>query len=116
MCTLPESRKSPALRGFVGGRYAFVCTSLYHSAIFERAHPGENAPKRSTFFCIGIHALPAPVKAHTAPHVWTQAWLECVLIGSVPLHHEFFNALLLSCNVRSIELLLIELLDDQLYR
>ena len=116
MCTLPERRKRPALRGFVGERCALGCTSLYHSAIFERAHPGENAPKRRTFFCIGIHALPAPVKAHTAPHVWTQAWLECVLIGSVHLCHEFFNALLFTRNVRSIELLLIELLDDQLYR
>ena len=36
--------------------------------------------------------------------------------GGVTLRHDFFNALLLSCNVRSIELLLIELLDDQLYR
>ena len=45
MCTLPESRKRPALRGFVGGRCALGCTSLYHSAIFERAHPDENAAK-----------------------------------------------------------------------
>lgn len=73
-------------------------------------------PKRRTFFCRGIHAPPVSVKAHTAPHVRTQARLACVLVHSVPLHHEFFNALLLSCNVRSIELLLIELLDDQLYR
>ena len=74
------------------------------------------ASKRRTFSCRGIHALPVSVKAHTAPHVRTQARLACVLVHSVPLHHEFFNALLLSCNVRSIELLLIELLDDQLYR
>ena len=45
MCTLPEGRKRPALRGFVGGRCVLGCTSLYHSAIFERAHPGENAAK-----------------------------------------------------------------------
>ena len=45
MCTLPERRKRPALRGFVGGRCALGCTSLYHSAIFERAHPDENAAK-----------------------------------------------------------------------
>lgn len=72
MCTLPESRKRPALRGFVGGRCVLGCTSLYHSAIFERAHPDENAaktPKRRTFFCLGIHAPPASVKAHTTPHV-----------------------------------------------
>ena len=46
MCTLPESRKRPALRDFVGGRCALGCTSLYHSAIFEREHPDENAAKR----------------------------------------------------------------------
>ena len=45
MCTLPEDRKRPALRGFVGGRSALGWTSLYHSAIFERAHPEENAAK-----------------------------------------------------------------------
>ena len=76
----------------------------------------ENAPGRRAFSCRGIHAPPVSIKAHTAPHVRTQARLACVLVHSVPLHHEFFNALLLSCNVRSIELLLIELLDDQLYR
>ena len=39
-----------------------------------------------------------------------------MLVGSVPLRHEFFDALLLSCDVRILKLLLIELLDDQLYR
>ena len=70
MCTLPESRKRPALRGFVGGGCALGCTFLYHSAIFERAYPDENAAKtkRRTFSCRGIHALPVSVKAHTAPH------------------------------------------------
>ena len=76
----------------------------------------ENAPKRRGFSCRGIHALPATVKAHTAPHVRTQAGLAYVLVGSVPLRHEFFNALLFSRNVRSLKLLLIELLNDQLYR
>ena len=47
MCTSPTSQKRPALRGFVGGRCALGCTSLYHSAIFERAHPDENAAKRA---------------------------------------------------------------------
>lgn len=46
MCTLRAIRIRPALRDFVGGRCALGCTSLYHSAIFERAHPGENAAKR----------------------------------------------------------------------
>lgn len=45
MCTLRAIRIRPALRDFVGGRCALGCTSLYHSAIFERAHPDENAAK-----------------------------------------------------------------------
>ena len=73
-------------------------------------------PKRRAFSCRGIHAPPVSVKAHVAPHAGTQAWLACVLVGSVPLHHEFFNALLFPRDVRSLKLLLIELLDDQLYR
>ena len=48
------------------------------------------------------------VKAHTAPHVGRQAGL----LALATLCHEFFNALLFSRNVCSIELLLIELLDD----
>ena len=64
MCTLSESRKRPALRGFVGGRCALGCTSLYHSAIFERAHPDENAAKtppnaaRSPAGVSTLHLLP----------------------------------------------------------
>ena len=113
MCTLPESRKRPALRGFVGGRCALGCTSLYHSAIFERLCPGENAAKTPPNAARwGIHAPPASVKAHTAPHVRTQAGL----LALATLCHESFNALLLSCKVHGLELLLIELLDDQLYR
>ena len=81
-----------------------------------RAKMPRKRPKRRVFSCRGIHAPPVSVKAHTAPYVRTQARLACVLVHSVPLHHEFFNALLLSCNVRSIELFLIELFDDQLYR
>ena len=48
--------------------------------------------------------------AHSASHADTGG--GCVLVGSVPLHHEFFNALLLSCKVYSLKLLLIKLLDD----
>ena len=73
-------------------------------------------PKRRTFVCRGIHALPVSVKAHTAPHVRTQARLACVLVHSVPLHHEFFNALLFPRDVHGLKLLLIELFNDQLYR
>ena len=69
-------------------------------------------PKRRVFSCRGIHAPPVSVKAHTAPHVRTQAGLAYVLVGSVPLHHKFFNALLFSCDVHSLKLLLIELLYD----
>ena len=70
----------------------------------------ENALKRRAFYCRGILAPLAHAKAHTAPHVRTQAGLAYVLVGSVPLHHKFFNALLFSCDVHSLELLLIELL------
>ena len=69
-------------------------------------------PKRRVFSCRGIHAPPVSVKAHTAPHVRTQAGLAYVLVGSVPLHHKFFNVLLFSCDVHSLKLLLIELLYD----
>ena len=64
MCTLPERRKRPALRGFVGGRSALRCTSLYHSAIFERLCPGENAaktPPDAARFPAGVSTLhPSP--------------------------------------------------------
>ena len=52
MCTLRAIRIRPALRGFVGGRCARGCTSLYHSAIFERAHPDENAERRPQTPCV----------------------------------------------------------------
>ena len=35
-CTFRESRKSPALRGFVAGRWALATTSLYPSTKIER--------------------------------------------------------------------------------
>ena len=64
--------------------------------------------KRRAFFYRGIHAPPVSVKAHTVPRVGTQAGS----LVSATLHHEFFNALLFSRNVRRLKLLLIELLYD----
>ena len=79
---------------------------------YVRAKIPRKRPQTPRVLLRGIHAPPASVKAHTAPHVRTQAGLAYVLVGSVPLHHKFFNALLFSCDVHSLELLLIELLYD----
>ena len=68
MCTLPTSRKRTALRGFVGGRCAFGCTSLYHSAIFERAHPDENAAKRAQTPRILLPGYPRPTCFRKSAH------------------------------------------------
>ena len=39
-------------------------------------------PKRRTFFCRGIHAPPASVKAHTTPHVGKHGLqLRCETLG-----------------------------------
>ena len=75
---------------------------------YVRAKIPRKCPQRHVFSFRGIVAPPASVKAHTAPHVRTQAGL----IGGVPLCHEFFDALLLSRNVHSLKLLLIKLLHD----
>ena len=83
---------------------------------YVRAKMPRKRPKRRVFSCRGSHAPPVSVKAHTAPYVRTQAGLACVLVGSVPLHPEFFDELLLSRNIHSFKLFLIELFDDQLYR
>lgn len=112
MCTLPESRKRPALRGFVGGRCALGCTSLYHSAIFERAHPDENAAKTPP------NAAHSPAGVST-PHMLLQKRTQRLTWGHrrdrsllATLCREFFNTLLFSRNVRRLKLLLIELLYD----
>ena len=42
-CTFRESRKSPALRGFVAGRWALATTSLYPSTKIERPQRARNA-------------------------------------------------------------------------
>ena len=44
-----KSRKSPALRGFVGGRPALATTSLYPRTKIERPKPGRNWPQRGGF-------------------------------------------------------------------
>ena len=50
-CTFRESRKSPALRGFVSGRWALATTSLYPSTKIERPQRARNgAPRRHSFF------------------------------------------------------------------
>ena len=46
-CTFLESRKSPALRGFVAGRWALATTSLYPSTKIERPQRAQNrGPRR----------------------------------------------------------------------
>ena len=102
----------------MGGRCALGCTSLYHSAIFERAHPDENAektpPKRRAFSCRGIHALPAPVKAHTAPHVGKHG---------LQLRHETFGlqlrlyllAILVECHAFTLLAVFVHLLKNYLF-
>ena len=41
-CTFRESRKSPALRGFVAGRWALATTSLYPSTKIEHPQRAQN--------------------------------------------------------------------------
>ena len=41
-CTFLESRKSPALRGFVAGRWALATTSLYPSTKIEHPQRAQN--------------------------------------------------------------------------
>ena len=53
-CTFRESRKSPALRGFVAGRWALATTSLYPSTKIERPQRAPNeAPWRRSSSGIG---------------------------------------------------------------
>ncbi len=77
---------------------------------YVRAKMPRKRPKRRVFSCRGIHAPPVSVKAHTAPYVGKHGrGLAYALVGR---HHKFFNALLFSRNVHSLELLMIELLYD----
>ena len=77
MCTLRVIRIRPALRGFVGGRCARGCTSLYHSAIFERVYPDENAaqasPNTACSFA-GVSAPRLPLQKRTQRLVCAQVW------------------------------------------
>ena len=61
-CTFLESRKSPALRGFVAGRWALATTSLYPSTKIERPQSArKGAPRRrssSGIECSGWPGLP----------------------------------------------------------
>ena len=61
-CTFRESRKSPALRGFVSGRWALATTSLYPSTKIERPQRARNgAPRRRSSSGIWmVRTAPAP--------------------------------------------------------
>ena len=49
---------------------------------YVRAKMPRKRPKHRTFFCRGIHAPPASVKAHTAPHVGKHGLqLRCETLG-----------------------------------
>ena len=48
-CTFHESRKSPAPRGFVAGRWALATTSLYPSTKIERPQRAPNRGPRGRF-------------------------------------------------------------------
>ena len=76
-CTFRESRKSPALRGFVAGRRALATTSLYPSTKIERPQRARNgAPRRhssSGIECSGWpglarHDRPRQPPPHTRPN------------------------------------------------
>ena len=45
-CTFRESRKSPAPRGFVAGRWALATTSLYPGTKIERPQKARNGASR----------------------------------------------------------------------
>ena len=80
--------------------------------------PGENSAKTPQTPHVRLPGYPRSTCLCKSAHSASRADIGggCVLVGSVPLHHEFFNALLLSRNVHSLKLLLIKLFHDQLYR
>ena len=76
-CTFRESRKSPALRGFVAGRWALATTSLYPSTKIERLQRAPNGtPWRRPSIeieCSGFpglprHDCPRQLPPHTRPN------------------------------------------------
>ena len=94
-CTFLESRRSPALRGFVAGRWALATTSLlYPSTKIERLQRARNgAPRRcssSEFSCgraasIGVSCcFPTPLlkAAHRAHTTATGAFLWATAVSS----------------------------------
>ena len=87
-CTSLKSRKSPALRGFVAGRWALATTSLYPSTKIERPIRARNgAPRRRSSFgieCSGWpgsprHDYPRQPPPHTRPNA-----AEMPLTGAPP--------------------------------
>ena len=76
-CTFRESRKSPALRGFVAGRWALATTSLYPSTKIERPQRAQNrGPRRRSFSGtewprwsgLPRHDCPGQPPPHTRPN------------------------------------------------
>ena len=76
-CTSLKSRKSPALRGFVAGRWALATTSLYPSTKIERPQRTQNrGPRRRSFSGtewprwsgLPRHDCPGQPPPHTRPN------------------------------------------------
>ncbi len=66
-CTSLKSRKSPALRGFVAGRWALATTFLYPSTKIERPIRARNgAPRRRSSFGIECSGWPGSPR-HDCP-------------------------------------------------
>ena len=66
-CTFRESRKSPALRAFVAGRWALATTSLYPSTKIERLQRAPNGtPWRRSSSEIGCSRWPGSL-SHNCP-------------------------------------------------
>ena len=70
-CTSLKSRKSPALRGFVAGRWALATTSLYPSTKIERPQRARNgAPRRRSSSGIWmVRTAPAPHAAQRCSNI-----------------------------------------------
>ena len=64
-CTLAETGKSPALRGFVGGRRPRATTSLYLVLQSNGVYWPESVQKRG-WLCRMNYSLPHPCGSHTA--------------------------------------------------
>ena len=71
----------------------------------------ENAPN-ATGSLSGVSTPHMPLQKRTQRLTCGHRRGLRALVGNVPLHHDFFNALLLSCQICGLKLFLIELLDD----